>query len=94
MTLAATPTTTSSLTRTETIRPVWTEADKNLWVADAGGAFGGSVDLDRGGYVARDPFGRERGVFRSLAQAQSVLEAFLAHPAMSRYFGGSHTSAR
>lgn len=78
-----------TLTSTEPTRPVWTEADVNLWVADAGGVFGGSVDLDADGYVARDPFGRDRGTFATLIEAKRTLEAFLAHPAMSRYLRGS-----
>lgn len=84
---------TQTLTPTEAVRPVWTEADTDLWVADAGGIFGGSVDLDADGYVARDPFGRERGTFATLADAKRTLEAFLAHPTMSRYLRGSAPSA-
>jgi hypothetical protein len=83
---------TRSLTTPETIRPVWTEADRNLWVADAGGVFGGSVDFDADGYIARDPFGRERGTFETLADAKWALESFLAHPAMTRYLRGTRAS--
>jgi hypothetical protein len=82
-----------SLTHMDAIRTRWTEADAGLWVADADGVFGGSIDHDVDGYIARDPFGRERGTFTGLAEAQAALETFLAHPAMSRYVRGARASA-
>lgn len=68
-----------------TTRVHWSEVDDDLWVADLGGAFGGSIDSASGRHVARDPFGRERGEFGTFDQARRHLEAFLAHPAMSRH---------
>lgn len=62
----------------------WSEVDEDLWVADLGGAFGGSIDSATGRHVARDPFGCERGEFDTFDLARRHLESFLAHPAMSR----------
>lgn len=74
-------------------RLVWSEADTNLLVADAGGVFGGSIDSDTGRHVARDPYGRERGTFDTIADAKRHLETFLAHPAMTRYLRqATHTA--
>lgn len=62
----------------------WAEVDDDLWVAHIGGAFGGSIDSAGGRHLARDPFGRDRGEFDTFDEARRHLEAFLAHPAMSR----------
>jgi hypothetical protein len=86
-------TTTTPLTHTEA-RVHWSEVDDDLWVADLGGAFGGSIDSADGHHLARDPFGRERGQFETFEQARRHLEAFLAHPAMSRYLAGARVDAR
>lgn len=67
-----------------TARVHWSEVDDDLWVADMGGAFGGSIDSAGGRHVARDPFGRDRGEFDTFEKARRHLEAFLAHPAMTR----------
>lgn len=85
-------TTTTPLTRTQT-RVRWSEVDDDLWVADLGGAFGGSIDCADGHHLARDPFGREHGHFDTFEQARRHLEAFLAHPAMSRYLKGAGVDA-
>lgn len=69
---------------TTTARVHWSEVDEDLWVADFGGAFGGSIDAAGGRHLARDPFGRERGEFDTFDQARRHLEAFLAHPSMGR----------
>src|SRR5690606_35551465 len=65
--------TTSQLNTTTDLALVWSEADTNLWVADAGGVFGGSIDADSGRHIARDPFGRERGTFDTLEDAKRFL---------------------
>lgn len=75
-------------------RVVWSEADADLWVADADGVFGGSVDSASGRHVARDLFGRERGTFDTLAAACRCIEAFLAHPAMTRRLAGMRSHAQ
>jgi hypothetical protein len=82
MTIMTTPATTAAPAR---IR--WSEADEDLWVADFDGAFGGSIDSAGGRHLARDPFGRERGAFDTFDEARRHLEAFLAHPSMSRRLG-------
>ena len=70
----------------------WSEVDEDLWVADLGGAFGGSIDSAGQRHLARDPFGRERGEFDTFDEARRHMEAFLAHPAMSRLVQPAATS--
>lgn len=78
---------TTSPHSTTTARVRWSEVDADLWVADLEGAFGGSIDSASGRHLARDPFGRERGEFDTFDLARRHLEAFLAHPSMSRRLG-------
>ena len=85
--------TTSQLNTTTDLALVWSEADTNLWVADAGGVFGGSIDADSGRHIARDPFGRERGTFDTLEDAKRFLTSFMAHPAMTRYLRSAEKPA-
>lgn len=72
----------------------WREADTGLWVATHDDAFGGSVDRVDGFFTAYDLFGRDRGTFPTLPAAQKLLEAFMAHPSMSRRTRAAAASPR
>lgn len=66
----------------------WAKADAGLWVGNAGGTFGGSIDrVARNRYRATDPFGGARGEFATFDEARDCLECFMSHPAVAGRLG-------
>lgn len=55
-------------------RAVWARVDDGFWVANAEGAFLGSVDAVAAGFVARDAQGTPIGLFTTLMSAQLSLD--------------------